>query len=229
MGYGAFQGQGGLALLSRLPVAVETAQDYTGFLWADLPGALLPPDLTPEARAAQRLASVNHWQVDVTLPGGGRLGVLAFAATPPVFDGPEDRNGRRNHDEAAFWRHLLDGALPYPRPVPPFVLLGDANLDPIDGDGRPEALRALLTDPRLQDPQPRGNHGRAEPDQNGDPALDTAFYADGPGGLRLDYVLPSADLRVTGSGVLWPATGALAASLEAASRHRPVWVDIDLP
>ncbi len=229
MGYGAFQGQGGLALLSRLPVRAEAAQDYSGFLWADLPDALLPPDLSPEAKAIQRLSSVSHWQVDVALPGGGRLGVLAFAATPPVFDGVEDRNGRRNHDEAAFWRHLLDGAQPFAPPASPFVLLGDANLDPIDGDGRPAALQALLADPRLQDLRPKGDHRRKEPGQNGDPALDTAFYPGGPGGLRLDYVLPSADLRVAGSGVLWPADGPLAETLAQASRHRPVWVDIDLP
>lgn len=229
MGYGRFQGQGGMALLSRLPVAVETARDYTGFLWADLPGAQLPPDLTAEARAVQRLASVNHWQVAVDLPQGGQLTLLAFAATPPVFDGPEDRNGRRNHDETAFWLRLLEGALPLPPPRPPFVVLGDVNLDPADGAGRPAALRSLLSGPHVQDVAPRGHHGRAEPGQKGDPALDTAQFPDGPGGLRLDYVLPSVDLRVAGSGVLWPATGALADTLAAASRHHPVWVDIDLP
>lgn len=229
MGYGRFQGQGGMALLSRLPIEAEAAQDYTAFLWADLPGALLPPDLTAEARAVQRLSSVNHWQVPVRLASGQRLGIMAFAATPPVFDGPEDRNGRRNHDEAAFWLRLMEGRLPFPPPEPPFVLLGDANLDPEDGDGRPEALTALLTSSRLQDPAPRGDHGRTEAAHRGDPALDTAFYPEGPGGLRVDYVLPSADLTVAGAGVLWPAKGALATVLAQASRHSPVWVDIDLP
>lgn len=227
MGYGAFRGQGGMALLSRLPLGEAT--DYTGFLWADLPGHLMPPDTPAPERAQQRLSSVNHWQVPVLLPGGGRLAVLAFAATPPVFDGAEDRNGRRNHDEAAFWLRLMEGALPFPAPQPPLVLLGDANLDPADGDGRPQALRALLAGPGLQDPAPRGAQGRLEPDHKGDPALDTAFYAKGVGGLRVDYVLPSAGLTVTGAGVLWPPDGALAETLAAASRHRPVWVDVTLP
>ena len=203
MGYGAFRGQGGMALLSRLPLGPAT--DYSGFLWADLPGASLPPDMTEAARKMQRLSSVNHWQVPVLLPGGGQLAVLGFAATPPVFDGPEDRNGRRNHDEAAFWLRLLEGALPYPPPKGPFVLMGDANLDPADGDGRPEALRALLAGPHLQDPRPRGSSDRQEPDHKGDAALDTAYYdpaTGGPGGLRVDYVLPSAGLRVLGAGVL---------------------------
>ena len=29
--------------------------------------------------------------------------VLASHPTPPSFDGGEDRNGRRNHDEIRFW------------------------------------------------------------------------------------------------------------------------------
>ncbi|NCM98313.1 MAG: endonuclease/exonuclease/phosphatase family protein, partial [Rhodobacterales bacterium] len=42
--------------------------------------------------------------------------------------------------------------------------------------------------------------------------------------------LPSRDLHVEASGVLWPPdTDPLAATLAAASRHRPVWVDVTLP
>ncbi|MEH7827910.1 endonuclease/exonuclease/phosphatase family protein [Gemmobacter denitrificans] len=228
MGYGRFHGQGGMALLSRLPLG--DLVDHSGFPWADLPAADLPPDMTGLERLGLRLSSTGHWQVPVLMPEGGAITVLAWSATPPVFDGPEDRNGRRNHDETAFWLRLLDGALPAPAPEPPFILMGEAGLDPQDGEGRPGALRALLGDPRLQDPAPRGEHGRVEPTHKGDPALDTAFYPKGPGGLRVDYVLPSADLRVTEAGVLWPAaTDPLIAALQSASRHYPVWVDIALP
>jgi endonuclease/exonuclease/phosphatase family metal-dependent hydrolase len=114
-------------------------------------------------------------------------------------------------------------------PEAPFVLLGDGNLDPADGDGLREGIGALLSYARLQDPAPRGTHGREEPGQAGDPALDTVIYDD-LGGLRLDYVLPSAGLTVTDAGVMWPkATEPLYPDLTAASRHFPVWVDIDLP
>ena len=45
-----------------------------------------------------------------------------------------------------------------------------------------------------------------------------------------DYVLPSAGLKVTGAGVIWPAPGdPLRPVAEAASRHSPVWVDIEMP
>jgi hypothetical protein len=224
-GFGLYSGQGGMAVLSRLPIDPEAARDFSGLLWRDLPGSLSadPDDLA----AVQRLATTGFWDVPVITPDGP-LHLLAWHATPPVFDGPEDRNGRRNHDEAAFWRLFLDGSLSMTPPDAPFVLLGDGNLDPADGDGLREGIGALLAHPALQDPAPRGSHGRIEPGHAGDPELDTTSYPD-IGGLRLDYVLPSAKLMVTGSGVLWPATGdPLLPDLLAASRHFPVWVDLEL-
>ena len=224
-GYGQFSGQGGMAILSRLPFDTANARDHSAFLWRDLPGSLSPD--APALAEVQRLATTGFWDVPV-LTRAGPLHLLAWHATPPVFDGPEDRNGKRNHDEAAFWRHYLDGALPMAAPSAAFVLLGDGNLDPADGDGLREGIGALLAHPALRDPQPRGTHGRQEPAQRGDPALDTVLYAE-LGGLRLDYVLPAASLTVTGAGVLWPAPDdPLAADLAAASRHFPVWIDIDL-
>lgn len=232
-GFGEFSGQDGMAILSRLPIDAGQAQDYSAFLWRDLPGGLIGgAGLDEDAAAIQRLSTTGHWAVPVTLPGGKKLTVLAWLATPPVFDGPEDRNGRRNHDEAAFWSRLLDGALPFAAPVGPFVIAGDANLDPVDGDGRPEALNALLADPRLTDPRPASRGGAdGGGAQKGDPALDTADWPealpDDPGNLRVDYVLPSADLTVTASGVYWPKPGEPGAEAAAtASAHRLVWVEV---
>ena len=226
-GWGRFAGAGGMAILSRLPIDGAEARDWSAFLWADLPGALLPPDMPARTKSAQRLATTGFWDVPLILPDGGRLHLLAWHATPPVFDGPEDRNGRRNHDEAAFWLRLLDGALPMAPPSAPFILLGDANLDPVDGDGRRKALSALLADPRLQDPAPKGSADRRDAQQSGDPRLDTALFDPPLGGLRLDYVLPSRGLPLRDTGVLWPdSDDPLAAFLAQASRHRPVWVDV---
>lgn len=229
-GYGRFAGAGAMAVLSRLPVAAAQARDFSAFLWADLPDAQLPPDLTTQARAVQRLSSTGHWDVPVLLPDGGSLHLLAFHATPPVFDGAEDRNGRRNHDETAFWLRYLAGELPYPPPDQPVIVLGDANLDAADGDGRDRALQALLHHPALQDPEPRGTVHRSDTDQRGDPALDTARYDPPVGGMRLDYILPDKRLGIIASGVMWPdTTDPLSAILQTASRHRPVWVDLSVP
>ncbi|OZA01660.1 MAG: endonuclease [Rhodobacterales bacterium 17-64-5] len=227
--YGRFAGQGGMAILSRYPIDRGQIRDFTALLWRDLPDADLPPDMTPEAQAVQRLSTDGHYEVPVTYAPDKTLRLLVWAATPPVFDGPEDRNGRRNADETALWLHLLDGTLPQTPPAPPFVLLGRANLDPADGDGKPQALRSLLALPDLQDPAPRGSSGHTDPGHKGDPAHDTAVLKSGAG-LRLDYILPSRDITVTGSGVLWlPDTDPFAATLAGASTHRPVWARLNLP
>lgn len=232
-GYGRFTGQAGIAVLSRYPIRAGEVRDFSALLWRDLPGARLPtyPDgrLFPSDRAqrAQRLSSTGHWAVPITLPDGETLTLLTFHAGPPVFDGPEDRNGRRNADEIRFWQHYLDGAFG-PVPEGRLVIAGGTNLDPEDGAGRHRAITALLSDPRLQDPRPAsagaaqtGGQGHRGPD-----ALDTVDF-DGPGRLRVDYVLPSADWNIEDAGVLWPVPGAPGheAAL-AASRHRLVWVDL---
>lgn len=239
-GWGRFAGAGALAVLSRLPTAGE-GRDFSAFLWRDLPGADDPAAvLSPAALAVQRLHASGAFEIPLALPGGGTLRILAFHATPPVFDGPEDRNGRRNRDEALFWVQLFDDALPgLAPPAPPFVLMGNLNLDPADGEGRRDALAALLAHPALTDPAPRSAGGAAAAAQGGanarhagDPARDTADFGDdpGPGNLRVDYILPSAGLTVAGSGVLWPAPeDPLSGPVGAAARHRLVWVDIALP
>ena len=228
LGYGRFAGAEAMALLSRFPIDRAATRDFTGFLWRDLPGQMMPPAAAHVVRI-QPLSSTGHWDVPVTLPSGQVLHVLAYAATPPVFDGPEDRNGRRNHDEAAFWLAYLDGLLPLAAPTAPLVLLGNSNLDPLDGEGRRDAITALLTHPRLSDPAPKGTSGRAEPEHLGDPALDTAFYGTGAGGLRVDILLPSREFVILDSGVMWPPdTDPFAQIFAAASRHHPVWVDLSL-
>jgi hypothetical protein len=244
---------GAMVLLSRLPIDGDAARSFRLLRWEEFPGALLPEraDGTPfpdgPTRAAFRLSSRSHWDVPVVLPDGSRLHLLASNPTPPAFDGPEGANRRRNHDEIAFWTDYLDGAafaddageIAGP-PDAPVVVLGNLNADPKDGDGLHEGIAGLLAHPRLQDPAPESaggataaaDQGGINLRQRGRPDLDTADWRDegGPGNLRVDYVLPSAELDVADAGVFWPAAGdPLAAAAQAASSHRLVWVDIDLP
>jgi hypothetical protein len=253
LGWGKFPGDGGMALLSRLPVDEAAARTFRDFRWADLPEAMLPerPDGGPwpdaEGRAALRLSSRSHWDVPVELPGGGRLRLLAANPTPPLFDGPEGLNRRRNRDEIGFWMRYIDGQVyrddqgrDSGASDAPFVLLGDLNLDPVDGEGLHDTVARLLAHAGLQDPAPASAgavagataQGGVNATHAGPPALDTADWRDdgGPGNLRVDYALPSADLEIAGSGVFWPAPGEpLAEAVATGPAHRLVWVDLALP
>lgn len=234
-GYGRFTGQGGMAVLSKYPLGEP--RDFSDFLWTDLPANIAPmgdagPFPSAEARAVQRLSSVGHWAVPVTREDQ-TFELLVWHGNTPVFDGPEDLNGRRGADEARFWQLLLNGDLPFAKPARPVVIAGVSNIDPVDGDGRHEAMQALLEEARLRDPKPVsvGGVAAANPAHMGDPARDTADFDDPePGNLRVDYVLPDVGLTLVDTGVFWPAPDdPMAKVVATASRHRMVWVDLLFP
>ncbi|MCC5974450.1 MAG: endonuclease/exonuclease/phosphatase family protein [Rubellimicrobium sp.] len=245
-GYGRFAGHGGMAVLSRWPVDEAGVIDLSSLLWRDMPGASLPqvdgrPFPSADAQAVQRLSSTAHWIVPIAHPEG-TVTLLGWSATAPLFDGPEGMNVLRNRDELRLWTRVLDGEIEglvegALAPEGRFVILGNANLDPADGAGLQAAMQDFLADPRLQDPRPasRGAAAGPDPDHLGDPAHDTAAWArDGPGHLRVTYVLPSADWGVAGAGVFWPAPDDPLSPLigqdgQRAGPHRLVWVDLVLP
>ena len=66
-------------------------------------------------------------------------------------------------------------------------------------------------------------------EQKGNPAADTGDFNDQyAGNMRIDYVLPSANLNVVGCGVFWPAEGQPGHDLTDVSDHHLVWLDIEL-
>lgn len=203
-GFGRYNGMGGMAILSRFPIQRDSIEDYTPMLWRDLPDHTYPMvDGAPFGGDAvfdiHRLSSRNHWVVPIETPGYGPLRLMTFHATPPLYDGDEDRNARRNHDEIAFWNSYLS----QDSSAQPFVLLGTPNMDPRRGSGRRKAIKALLASPLLQNPF-------------GD--TPTAVFSEKmPDGLQVDYLLPSADWTVTDQGM---------ATSPEASRHSLLWVDI---
>jgi 3-phytase len=240
-GFGQFPGQYGMLLLSKYPFhSAQFVWTFQKMLWKDMPGAMLPtkPDGSPwyddAELAVLRLSSKSHW--DVALQINRRwVHVLASHPTPPAFDGPEDRNGKRNHDEIALWKMYLDEAtLPEMSNITrlkdddgrlrgiewgaPFVILGDMNADPNDGASVPGAIQQLLDHPRVNSSFVPGSEGALEAarTQGGKntthktpPQYDTADFSDGENGagnLRCDYVLPSKDVIVKSGGVFWPPT-----------------------
>lgn len=242
-GFGYFPGHYGMVLLSRYPIDSAGVRSFRQFLWQHMPGALMPVDAhgtpwyPPEVWRQLRLSSKSHWHIPVQLPGGV-LHVLASHPTPPVFDGPEDRNGRRNHDEIRLWRDYISGTASYlyddhgeVRDFPAgaeFVILGDLNASPVEGDGMPGAIEQLLAHEKIVDPRPTSEGGRRARPDNPHSATHTAGW-----GLRVDYVLPSRTLSIIDAGVFWPVAdselGYLVDGRRASSDHRLVWVDIRWP
>jgi len=254
-GWGRFSGQYGMAVLSRYPIDVEAIRTFSTFLWKEMPDALLPVDpksgdsyYSQEALAVFRLSSKSHWDVPIRV-NGRSLHLLGSHPTPPVFDGPEDWNGRRNHDEIRFWADYLSpdragyicddagvrgGLAANAR----FVVVGDLNADPFDGESVGHAIRMLLEHPRVAGDFTPFSAGaleatrrqrRANDSHQGDPAFDTADFRDsGPGNLRTDYVLPSRSMIIRDGGVFWPTRDEPESGWIKASDHRLVWIDLEL-
>lgn len=240
-GYGTYPGQYSMAVLSRYPFDIDSIRTFQKFRWHELPGALQPRHAAnnqpfyPEATWSKlRLSSKNHIDVPIRIKDSV-IHLLACHPTPPVFDGPEDRNGCRNHDEIRFWNdyladssRLVDDA---GRPGglgerQPFVIAGDLNSDPNAGDSRRSAIQRLLSHKRVQDPVP-SSEGALEASQRQQPNATSAFGASRL--MRLDYVLPSNDLTIRDSGVFWPKVSDQDRELIDASDHRMVWIEIELP
>ncbi|HSK95013.1 MAG TPA: endonuclease/exonuclease/phosphatase family protein, partial [Euzebyales bacterium] len=116
LGFGFFPGQFCMLVLSKFPIDTHGVRTFQHFRWADMPGALLPDDPgTPEPAdfysaeelAVLPLSSKSHWDVPVRVGRGRTVHFLVSHPTPPTFDGPEDRNGTRNHDEIRFWADYI--------------------------------------------------------------------------------------------------------------------------
>ncbi|MCA9309733.1 MAG: endonuclease/exonuclease/phosphatase family protein [Phycisphaerales bacterium] len=246
LGYGEYPGQYGMALLvsADLEIRSESVRTFRDLKWKDMPGALLPTQpyddtagwYSPEELAVLPLSSKSHWDIPVLLPDGRTLHVLCSHPTPPVFDGPEDRNGRRNHDEIRFWAEYINGAdwivddagqRGGLAPDALFVIVGDLNADPDAGDSLDNPIGSLLL---------KNSSIRA-----GDPPL-SRIAVDGLSSratsrfrLRVDYVLPSRGLEIVRQGVWRGVADSPGAEIEPPAAlpdfptdHFPVWVDIRL-
>jgi hypothetical protein len=259
LGYGAFEGQYGMVLYSKYPIDTANVRTFRNFLWKDMPGALLPTDpvsggadwFSPEELGQVRLSSKSHWDVPVTV-GRKTVHVLASHPTPPVFDGREDRNGKRNNDEIRLWADYIEGGKSAGYLYDDqgrrgglgrgerFVILGDQNSDPLDGGSLPGSIDQLLLHRLVQDPLPSAEgaaeasalQGGANARHRSLPGYDTADFEDqSAGNLRADYVLPSKNLALLDAGVFWPRVGTPGSELTGifpfpSSDHRLVYADV---
>lgn len=242
-GFGEYAGRFGMAFLSKYRILTDEVRTFQNFLWKDMPGARLPDDPSTPAPndfysadelAVFRLSSKSHWDIPVDIDGQ-IVHILASHPTPPVFDGPEDRNGTRNADEIRFWADYISGQADYAYddqgryggldPNALFIILGDQNNDPNDGDGIRTQIQQLLANPNVENsaactptaPGGAENAGQGGPTganarHVGPARNDTADFADGPtssGNLRADYVLPARarpGFQCLDAGIFWPAS-----------------------
>jgi hypothetical protein len=272
LGFGVFEGQFGMAVFSMYPIDMDAVRTFQHFLWKDMPGALLPDDPATPAPADWYstaelaifpLSSKSHWDVPIDIDGT-TVHFLVSHPTPPVFDGPEDRNGTRNSDEIRLWADYItpgrtsryiyddDGRHGGLKPGALFVIAGDQNSDPLDGDSIPGSIQQLIEHPLVNTkvtPSSAGGTFWADVQNflndthESDPAFDTADFCDtpafppcsGPGNLRADYVLPRKGLSITDSAVFWPVASDPLVYLTGtgfpvpSSDHRLVWVDVKVP
>lgn len=251
-GYGLHPGQYGMLVLSKYPIDTSAVRSFRMLRWSAMPNALRPLDskagepFHPDDIWKQlRLSSKSHWDVPVrTLKGPVHF--LVSHPTPPVFDGPEDRNGKRNHDEIRLWSEYVS---PGDKPWlcddagvcgglandARFVIAGDLNNDPTDGDGVHEAILELLENPRVMryaTPRSAGGGEAARAyaakgiQHRGSPEHVTGDFGPKAGALRLDYVLPSTGFGLIASGVFWPSAQDAEAAIADGSDHHLVWVDL---
>jgi hypothetical protein len=247
-GPGEFAGQHGMVLFSRHPLDADGIRTFRDLRWDTMPGNAMPDGQYSELeRSVLRLSSTAHWDIPVKVDGR----TVHILAAQPVDPGAGATPDGRHHDEMRFWADYIAGDAEYLQDDDgrsgglaedsDFVLLGDFGPHTgaaLDHD-HPSAVATLLEAGAIQDPAPESAGALAA---DGDQATATRVSRDDDGlqFIRSDYVLPSAGLPATASGVFWPADGQLgshltrlagsagdAASGQAAER-RLVWTDLEL-
>jgi hypothetical protein len=245
-GYGFYPGQYGMVLLSKYPIDTARVRTFQQFKWKDMPGFMPTkkadgsPWYSKEAWAEFPLSSKSHWDIPLNI-NGKTVHILASHPTPPVFDGEENRNGIRNHDEIRLWADYLtpekagyiyddNGKKGGLAANASFVLLGDQNAS-ADNEGHAlnSGINMLYRHPRINNSMPPASEGGAEHTPNNPKAA----YHTADWRMRADYVLPSkAGFVLKDSGVFWPVKAdplyPLIGSRGASSDHRLVWVTVEL-
>ena len=238
-GLGSSPGPINYAVVSRYPILKEQVRVITEFAWTDLPDSLIPQiasDTGIQVPAGYPLFSkavaIVPIQVDAEV-----VFLVMMHTIPPIS---HVLNPYRNHDELVAVRMLIEGTLPGVAALPEgarFVLLGDFNSDPDDGDSLEGSIQPLLSHPLLQPLQPEGagtvgSHPERNTFEGACPASPPAPVPGLASQFQLDYLLPSTTFApALAGGVFFPDHQTEAADWELAcsgSDHMLVWAELPL-
>ena len=273
-GFGLYHGQYAFALMSQYEIDTDNTRTFQTFKWKDLEGQSIPtitvcdgsytiPDgmscgdnwYTDSEWEQVRLSSKNHVDAPIIIPtenGNEVIHLLMSHPTPPVYD--TGKNLAQNAAEVNFWNQYINnkdffyddnGITGGLAENEKFIIMGDQNLDPVDGDGEMAVMQALHDDPSINQGV---TNGEFYPTSEGATEYATDESIDHPSptritstfGLNVDYVLPSANIDVIDSGVYWPTSddeGRLLLNDERigngtgkdiSSDHRITWIKINL-
>ncbi|ELH4836769.1 endonuclease/exonuclease/phosphatase family protein [Vibrio harveyi] len=270
-GFGNYHGQYAFALMSKYKIDTDNTRTFQEFKWKDMEGAKIPtitlcddPSKFPEGMDCGddwynaeeweqiRLSSKNHVDAPIIIPtekGDEVVHLLMSHPTPPVFD--TGKNKVQNGAEVEFWHHYVQGKDYFYDDAgkkgglvegAKFVMMGDQNLDPLDGDGFSEIMQAFHNDPLVNQDVMNGelyptSFGAAEHAADDSSTHPIPNRITSTFGLGVDYAMPSANLNVVDSGVYWaasyeegrelfndPRIGEKGSGKDVSSDHRMIWI-----
>jgi hypothetical protein len=213
-GWGEFAGRFNTAVLSRYPILRDQVRVITDVPWESLPEntiAQMERDLGFGVPPGFPIFEKSLNIVPVDLGEHGILYLVLLHTVSPAFD---PINPYRNYDELRALRMFLDAELPGVEPLPEgarFMVIGDLNADPDDGDGLPGAIQQVLEHPSVVAWFPEGHGTKGDNGQYN-------TYLSGCGNddgvvvnptqkfqMQLDYILPSQNIGEPSAGaIFWP-------------------------
>lgn len=234
-GYGDFEGQNSMVVLSRHPIDTSSARTFTSLLWADVPGnSLGRAGYTKLAAGSIPLESTSVWDLPVDV-NGTTVHVIATSATHA--EGQAGSSEPRHNDQLRFLSEYVGGSRALSSVNDDqgrngamtagerFVVAGDLGADAGQNNAGSAAVRSLTQDPSVTSVVPTWGAGVPTADDFWGEGLRRMLVASSQatrtGDLfgRYDYVLPSKTVDAVASGLAQ-------ASPDGAQSTRLAWITV---
>lgn len=240
-GWGDWPGRFNSAILTKFPIAYDKIRVINEFAWDALPDNSIDKmktEIGTSVPAGFPLFEKGILVVPVEIAPGQLLHMVMHHPVAPAF---EAINPYRHFDELHGLKLFLDGTLPGVEPLPVgarFVVIGDLNADPEDGDSLDGGIEPILGHPALNVFFPagsgtKGTNGKYNTYLSGC-GKDDGTTVDDPTTkfqMQLDYILPSKTFGAAQVGeIFFPDFQSQKADFLLAcqaSDHRFLYVDVE--